>query len=64
MNLIDWNSEENNYEFRELLRRIFACYNGGPGYGMSVDLDNAQNDYPNKVFNYAMEFRSNGINGS
>ena len=64
MNLIDWNSEEKDSDFRELLRRIFACYNGGPSYGMSVDLDNAQHDYPNKVFQYAMEFRSNGITGS
>ncbi|MGM8317217.1 C40 family peptidase, partial [Clostridium perfringens] len=43
------------------LRRIFACYNGGPGYGMSVNLDTAQNNYPNNVFKYAMEFRSKGL---
>lgn len=64
MNLINWNSDENDEEFREILRRIFACYNGGPSYGMSVDLDNAQHDYPNKVFKYAMEFRDNGLTGS
>lgn len=64
MNLINWNSDENDEEFREILRRIFACYNGGPSYGMNVDLDNAQHDYPNKVFKYAMEFREGGLNGS
>lgn len=64
MNLINWNSNENYKEFREILRRIFACYNGGPSYGMNVDLDNAQHDYPNKVFKYAMEFRDGGLTGS
>ncbi|MCR1952910.1 C40 family peptidase [Clostridium sp. DSM 100503] len=64
MSLINWNSNENDVEFREILRRIFACYNGGPSYGMSVDLDNAQHDYPNKVFKYAMEFRDGGLIGS
>lgn len=64
MNLINWNSDENDEEFREILRRIFACYNGGPSYGMNVDLDNAQHDYPNKVFKYAMEFREAGLTGS
>ncbi|CAM2078518.1 MAG: putative cell wall-binding protein [uncultured Clostridium sp.] len=64
MNLIDWNSDEKDDEFRDTLRRIFACYNGGPSYGMNVDLDNAQHDYPNKVFKYAMEFRDNGLTGS
>ena len=64
MNLIDWNSDEKDDEFRDTLRRIFACYNGGPSYGMSVDLDNAQHNYPNKVFKYAMEFRDNGLTGS
>lgn len=64
MQLIDWNSSEDNSEFREILRRIFACYNGGPSYGMNVDLDNSQNDYPNKVFKYAIEFRDSGLNGS
>ncbi|MCX0354752.1 NlpC/P60 family protein [Clostridium perfringens] len=61
MKLIDWNADENDPNFREILRRIFACYNGGPGYGMKVDLDNAQNDYPNKVFKYAIEFRNSGL---
>ena len=64
MNLIDWNSDEKDDGFRDTLRRIFACYNGGPSYGMSVDLDNAQHDYPNKVFKYAMEFRDSGLTGS
>ncbi|WP_373206027.1 C40 family peptidase [Clostridium tertium] len=61
MDLIDWKADENNSDFKEILRRIFACYNGGPYYGMNVNLDNAQNDYPNKVFKYAMEFRDKGI---
>ncbi|MEG1482900.1 MAG: C40 family peptidase [Cetobacterium sp.] len=63
MKLIEWNASENDDSFREILRRVFACYNGGPGYGMSVDLDKAQNDYPNKVFKYAMEFRNGGLVG-
>lgn len=64
MDLVEWNSDENDSDFRETLRRIFACYNGGPSYGMKVDLDNAQNNYPNKVFQYAMEFRNAGLNQS
>lgn len=64
MNLIKWDSEENDKDFKETLRRIFACYNGGGSYGMNVDLDNAQHDYPNKVFKYAMEFRSLGLSSS
>ena len=64
MKLVGWDRDENDEDFRETLRRIFACYNGGPGYGMSVDLDNAQHDYPNKVFKYAMEFRDVGLLGS
>ncbi len=61
MKLIDWNADENDTNFREILRRIFACYNGGPSYGMKVDLDNAQNNYPNNVFKYAIEFRNSGL---
>ncbi|WP_415349549.1 NlpC/P60 family protein [Clostridium perfringens] len=64
MKLIDWGASETDSNFRELLRRIFACYNGGQGYGMDVDLDKAQNNYPNSVFKYAMEFRNTGITGS
>lgn len=64
MDLVKWNSDENDSDFRETLRRIFACYNGGPSYGMKVDLDNAQFNYPNKVFQYAMEFRNAGLNQS
>lgn len=64
MDLVKWNSDENDSDFRETLRRIFACYNGGPSYGMKVDLDNAQFNYPNKVFQYAMEFRNVGLNQS
>ena len=63
MALIDWNADENDPTFRELLRRIFACYNGGPSYGMNVNLDTAQNNYPNNVFKYAMEFRNAGLTG-
>ncbi|MBY0756292.1 C40 family peptidase [Clostridium sardiniense] len=61
MKLIKWNSKPDDKEFREILRRTFACYNGGQGYGMTVDLDKAQNDYPNKVYGYAIEFRDNGM---
>lgn len=64
MDLVKWNSDENDSDFRETLRRIFACYNGGPSYGMKVDLDNAQFNYPNKVFQYEMEFRNAGLNQS
>lgn len=64
MDLVKWNSDENDSDFRETLRRIFACYNGGPSYGMKVDLDNAQFNYPNKIFQYAMEFRNAGLNQS
>lgn len=64
MKLIDWGASETDSNFRELLRRIFACYNGGQGYGMDVDLDKAQNNYPNSVFKYAMEFRNAGITES
>lgn len=63
MELIDWNADENDPTFREILRRIFACYNGGPSYGMNVNLDTAQNNYPNNVFKYAMEFRNAGLTG-
>ncbi len=61
MELINWSANENDSDFSETLRRIFACYNGGPRYGMNVDLDNAKFDYPNKVFKYAMEFRNTGL---
>ena len=64
MDLVKWNSDENDSDFRDTLRRIFACYNGGPSYGMKVDLDNAQFNYPNKVFQYAMKFRNAGLNQS
>ena len=36
MDLVKWNSDENDSDFRETLRRIFACYNGGPSYGIDV----------------------------
>ncbi|MGU8571927.1 NlpC/P60 family protein [Clostridium perfringens] len=60
--LINWNADENDSNFSEILKRIFACYNGGPSYGMNVNLDTAQNNYPNNVFKYAMEFRNAGLN--
>lgn len=62
MKLINWNENESNDKFAELLKRIFACYNGGGSYGMNVELDKAQHDYPNKVFKYAIEFRNAGLN--
>ena len=61
MQLINWSASETDSDFRETLRRIFACYNGGSRYGMNVDLDNAKFDYPNKVFKYAIEFRNTGL---
>lgn len=61
LKLIDWSADENDSDFKNTLRRILACYNGGPGYGMSVDLDNAKFDYPNKVFKSSMEFRNTGL---
>ena len=64
MNLIPWNANEDDSELRELLRRTYACYNGGPGYGMRVDLDNARFDYPNKVYRYAMQYRGSGLDFS
>lgn len=63
MKLINWDADENDSDFKDTLRRIFACYNGGPGYGMSVSLDNAQFNYPNKVFGYAIGFRGTGLEG-
>lgn len=59
--IIKWDSKENDKEFKELYRRVLACYNGGPGYGMAVNLDKAQNNYPNQVFKYSMEFRDAGL---
>ena len=32
MNLINWDSSQNDSEFKDTLRRIFACYNGGAGF--------------------------------
>ncbi|MGX4601688.1 NlpC/P60 family protein [Faecalimicrobium sp. JNUCC 81] len=64
MNLIPWNASEDDSELRELLRRTYACYNGGPGYGIKVDLDTARFDYPNKVYRYAMEYRGSGLDFS
>lgn len=61
LSLIDWSADENDSDLRETLRRIFACYNGGQGYGMKVDLDNAKFDYPNKVYSYAMQYRGSGL---
>jgi len=61
LKLIGWSSDENDSDFRDTLRRVFACYNGGPGYGMSVDLDNAKFDYPNKVYKSSIEYRGNGL---
>lgn len=61
MKLVPWNASENDSNFKNLFRRIFACYNGGPSYGMTVNLDNAQNNYPNMVFKYSMEFRKSGL---
>lgn len=64
LSLIDWNADENDSDFRETLRRILACYNGGPGYGMKVDLDNAKFNYPNKVYKSCIEYRGKGLDFS
>ena len=64
LNLINWGADENDSDLKETLRRTFACYNGGQGYGMSVDLDNARFNYPNKVYNYAMQYRGSGLDFS
>lgn len=61
INLINWSDDATDSFFKDILRRIFACYNGGPSYGMNVNLDSAYYDYPNKVYNYSMEYR-NAIN--
>lgn len=61
LKLINWTADENDPEFRDTLRRILACYNGGPGYGMKVDLDNARFDYPNKVYKSCIEYRGSGL---
>ncbi|WWU66736.1 C40 family peptidase (plasmid) [Clostridium baratii] len=61
MKLVPWNAKETDTKFKEILRRTFACYNGGPTYGMNVDLDKAQNNYPNQVYKYCMEFRNGGL---
>lgn len=64
MKLIDWNADENDSDLRETLRRILACYNGGPGYGMKVNLDTAKFNYPNKVYKSCMEYRGSGLDFS
>lgn len=64
LKLINFNADETDSDLRETLRRIFACYNGGQGYGMKVDLDTARFDYPNKVYKYAMEYRGSGLDFS
>lgn len=64
MKLINWQASPNDSDFSNTVRRIFACYNGGPRYGMNVNLDTARFNYPNKVFGYAMEFRSTALVGN
>lgn len=61
LKLINWKANENDSTFKELLKRTFACYNGGPDYGMNVNFNSAENNYPNEVFKFAMEFRSAGL---
>lgn len=64
MKLINWQASPTDSDFKDTLRRIFACYNGGPRYGMNVNLDTAKFNYPNKVFGYALEFRSTALVGN
>ncbi|MEG0297824.1 MAG: NlpC/P60 family protein [Clostridium sp.] len=61
MKLFPWDADEDNPVLRESLRRLFAVYNYGQGAGMTVDLDNAHSNYPNRVYETAMEFRKGGI---
>lgn len=63
VNQIKWDSDENDPKFKDLLRRAFVLYNVGQGRGMSVNLDKAPHDYPNKVYHYAIEFRNTSISG-
>ena len=37
LKIINWNADENDSNFSEILKRIFACYNGCPSYGMKVN---------------------------
>lgn len=61
MKLFPWDSDDNNPVLRESLRRLFAVYNYGQAKGMTVDLDNADSNYPNRVYSTAMEYRKGGI---
>lgn len=64
MSLFPWEADEEHPVLRESLRRLFAVYNYGQASGMTVDLDNADSNYPNRVYATAMEFRNNGLEGS
>lgn len=61
MQLFPWSANDADPILRESLRRLFAVYNYGQGKGMTVDLDKADSNYPNRVYNTAMEFRRGGI---
>ena len=55
--LVNWNAAEGDETLRETIRRTAYLYNHGEGSGINQDLDNATFNYPNKVYQYAMEFR-------
>lgn len=61
MSLFPWNEDEDNPILRDSLRRLFAVYNYGQSLGMTINLDNAESNYPNRVYETAMEFRKGGI---
>lgn len=61
MTLFPWDADDNNPVLKESLRRLFAVYNYGQAKGMTVDLDNADSNYPNRVYETAMELRKGGI---
>lgn len=63
MKLFPWNAAEDDTVLRDSLRRMFAMYNHGQGGGADVDIDSADEPYPNSVYATAMEFRNKGLEG-
>lgn len=63
MKVFPWGADDDDPVLRNSLRRMFVMYNYGQGAGANVDLDNADSNYPNRVYATAMEFRNNGLEG-
>lgn len=63
MKLFPWNADDSDTVLRNSLRRMFVMYNYGQGAGADVDLDEADSNYPNRVYATAMGFRNNGLDG-